>query len=107
MSKTIRPNLFDGLGDKMNDILGAFKARLAKVLQVIDDALESESLKDRAWAVDVLLKRFGLDFGTEKPAAPCADTKALRKQTEALSDTELLSRIRTHLDAPVDDASID
>ncbi|MGE0201393.1 MAG: hypothetical protein AB7P76_10545 [Candidatus Melainabacteria bacterium] len=38
-------------------MMAAMKDRTHRVLQVIDEALDSENLKDRIWAVEQILKR--------------------------------------------------
>lgn len=86
--------------DTLADMVVALKDRFSKVLQVIDDALDSENIKDRTWAVDIILKRLGMESAltanpSGKPAK--ADKRAIAQEVDALSDDELLTRIREQL----------
>lgn len=90
-----------GLLPKLKGLFEALGDRYQRVLQVIDEALASDNLKDRIWAVDWILKR------TPDPAPPEPSKSARQKaRQETLSpeslakmnDAELLARIRTYLD---------
>ena len=79
----------------------ALGERYQRVLQIIDDALNSECFTERRWAVELWLKR-----SATADAEPLAEPPARRKkknkpptpqELEALSDGELLARIQGHL----------
>jgi hypothetical protein len=88
-----------GLLPKLKGFLEGLGDRYHRVLQVIDEALASESLKDKIWAVDLILKR------TPPPEALSDIPKSNRSaagtpdlsELEQLSDAELLARLRQHL----------
>lgn len=86
-----------GLIPKLKGFLESLGDRYQRALQVIDEALASDSLKDKIWAVDLILKK-----------TPAPETIQTKKQNatekplelpdfEQLSDTELLNRIRQYL----------
>lgn len=90
----------NGLLPKLKQFLDALADRYFKALAVIDEALDSESMKDKIWAVDLILKRTPSDAtatdaiakkGKRKPSKPA--------ELEHLSETELLDRIREHMQA--------
>jgi hypothetical protein len=88
-----------GLLPKLKGFLEGLGDRYQRVLQVIDEALASESLKDKIWAVDLILKR------TPPPESLSGSLKSNRAasekpelpELEQLSDAELLARLRQHL----------
>jgi hypothetical protein len=88
-----------GLLPKLKGFLEGLGDRYQRVLQVIDEALASESLKDKIWAVDLILKRTpppeALSDTPEnsRSAAGTPDLSGL----EQLSDAELLARLRQQL----------
>jgi hypothetical protein len=85
-----------GLLPKLKGFMDALGERYHRVIQVIDEALASESLKDKIWAVDLILKRTpGPEaLPTSKPEAEAETTPA---DLASLSETELLAEIRKHL----------
>jgi hypothetical protein len=85
-----------GLLPKLKSFLDALSDRYQQALQVIDEALASESLKDKIWAVDLILKR------TPAPENSQTSAKAAEKPMTAadlsqLGDADLLNKIRSHL----------
>jgi hypothetical protein len=79
----------------------ALESQYQRILQVIDDALNSDNFKERSWAVELWIKRLAMP-----DAEPTDATTARRKkknklpspqELEALSDAELLTRIQDHL----------
>lgn len=82
----------------------SFWERLSdKVLHVIEEALASENFKEKTWAVDSFFKHLlsiepksGTSSGKrgENAASPGAESIA---SLEAMSEEELLGRIRDHL----------
>lgn len=91
-----------GLLPQLKTFMEALTDRYQRVLQVIDEALASDSLKDKIWAVDLILKRTPAEPSPVKPdAAQNPVEKAGASETLAsLSDAELLARIRSHLREP-------
>jgi hypothetical protein len=87
----------NGLITKLKTFVDALGDRYQRALQVIDEALASDSLKDKIWAVDLILKRTPTptpDVETpRKEAAELPSAAAL----DGLSDAELLNRIRGYL----------
>ncbi len=74
-------------------LMEAFQKRVHQIVEVIDEALGSDELKHRIWAVELLLKR----FAPEK--APASKPARSPKQPplpdlSSLSDEELMARIR-------------
>lgn len=86
-----------GLLPKLKGLLDALGDRYHRVLQVIDEALESDSLKDRIWAVDLILKKTPTDAQTLKESHVKKDSTLNASELEALSDSDLLARIQKHL----------
>lgn len=85
-----------GLLPKLKGFLDALGDRYHRVLQVIDEALESDSLKDRIWAVDLILKKTPTDAPALKENT--SKQKAMQpSELAALSDSELLARIQGYL----------
>lgn len=80
-------------------LMEAFQKRVHQIIEVIDEALGSEELKHRIWAVELLLKR----FSPEKNAT-ANSTRSSKQPTlpnlSKLSDNELMSRIRHLLENP-------
>lgn len=73
-------------------------ARSHRIWQVIDEALSSDNLKDKIWAVDWLFKHLPV----AEPEAKATRAKRGEKpiplpELEAMSEEELLTRIRHHL----------
>lgn len=91
--------------------LSALKERYHHVLQVIDDALASDNLKDRIWAVEQILKRTKPEV---QPEATSASAKELKKSIKkiqldsktisAMTDQELLAAIQKVLSSEEGDA---
>lgn len=82
-------------------LINALQQRLHHIVAVIDDALHSEQLKDRIWAVEQLFKRLKLEdlpashpkpsptrSGTPKTEPPLSPA-----QLANLSDAELEARL--------------
>lgn len=89
-----------GLLPKLKSFLDALSERYQRVLGVIDEALDSESMKDKIWAVDLILKRSPV----EDAASDVADKKGKKAtpsldpaQLEQLSEQELINRVRTYI----------
>lgn len=95
--KKITPST--GLLPKLKHLLDALSDRYNRVLGVIDEALDSESMKDKIWAVDLILKR----TPTEDPAPTSgkkgkkADASLDPAELEQLSEQELLNRVRSYI----------
>lgn len=81
--------------------MDALSERYQTVLQIIDEALASDNLRDKSWAVDVILKRCAAP--AESAAAKnknrsTAPTSSLSRQSlSQLSQEELLQQIRQYL----------
>lgn len=86
--------------------VAGLQSRLHRILGVIDDALDSENLKDRVWAVDQLLKRLKvetlLERFTLKPTATSLESRHREEEKQstpslqelgALSEEALISEI--------------
>ena len=75
--------------------------RYQRVLQVIDEALISDNLKDKIWAVDLILKRSSVTEAEPQAVSTARRKKKIKppspQELAALSETELLTRIRDHL----------
>ncbi|WP_303673614.1 hypothetical protein [Vampirovibrio chlorellavorus] len=88
-----------GLLPKLKNLLEALSDRYQRVLGVIDEALDSDSMKDKIWAVDLILKR----TPTESPSGPASgkgkktDAPLNPADLEQLSEQELLNRVRTYI----------
>lgn len=87
-----------GLLPKLKAFMEALGDRYQRALQVVDEALASDNLKDKIWAVDLILKRTP-SASTEEIAAPkpLPNENPSPEALDGLSDTELLQRIRSHL----------
>lgn len=97
----VKPSKTMGLFPKLKRFWEALGDRYQRALQVIDEALASDNLKDKIWAVDLILKK--------TPASDTTNTKSVNipdepeepilspGDLEQLSDAELLSKIRVHL----------
>lgn len=99
MSKA--PKKETAIASTFKQAVTALKKRYTDVVRVIDDALASENLKDRIWAVEQILRRV-------KPEEDAPARTRTKKQlvTEpdpsTLSDEELMARIEAYLhDAPL------
>lgn len=96
-----KPTTKKGLLPKLKSFMNALGDRYQRALQVIDEALASENLKDKIWAVDLILKRTPapdteakLKTSSEQPEAPAPLTP---EELAELSEAELLKRIREAL----------
>lgn len=94
-----------GLLPKLKSFLDALGDRYQWALTVIDEALASDNLKDKIWAVDLILKRAPAPPDTNANHADTAATRTQEADPQALaqlSEAELLKRIRAYLheDAP-------
>lgn len=88
----------DGLLPKLKHFLEALGDRYQRVLSVIDEALSSDSLKDKIWAVDLILKRTPAAPPAAEAAKPdLADDADALPDPEKMSDAELLSQLRKYL----------
>ncbi len=77
----------------LRKLMEAFHKRFHRIIEVIDDALNSEQLKDRIWAVEQMLKRVKLDAIPESFKNKKNPKNKDKKITE-LSDDELLKEIK-------------
>ena len=88
----------------LKKMAGAFNRRYREVIRVIDEALASENLRERIWAVDQILKRTKPEVWESAELSKARTQAAKLAKTldpALLSDTELLSRIEAYLyDAP-------
>jgi hypothetical protein len=85
-------------GNVVQRLADALQQRWKSIVHVIDEALQSESLKDRIWAVEQLLKRLKPDTD----AAPTqthanAPVPLSPKQLQSLSDDDLMAAIEGYL----------
>lgn len=92
-----KPTARAGFLPKLKGFLEGLGDRYQRVLQVIDEALASDNLKDKIWAVDLILKRTpsvepGKEVNGKQPAA------SKPADLEKLSEAELLARLRALLD---------
>jgi hypothetical protein len=85
-----------GLLPKLKGFLDALSDRYQQALQVIDEALASESLKDKIWAVDLILKRTPAPENSQT-SAKSAEKPRTSTDLSQLGEAELLSKIRSHL----------
>lgn len=89
-----------GGGNIMQRLGDALQQRWKSIVHVIDEALQSESLKDRIWAVEQLLKRLKPDTeATPTPSNLNAPPLLSAKQLQSLSDDELMATIEGYLTA--------
>jgi hypothetical protein len=97
MRASRKPPNKKGFLPKLKAFMEGLGDRYHRALLVIDEALASDNLKDKIWAVDLILKR-----------TPSVETDSQPKQrkghdilsTEAisqLSDTELVEQIRGYV----------
>ena len=82
--------------------INALKERYQQVLKVIDDALESESLKDRIWAVEQILKRTkpeNTEENNQTKISQAGKTNICmsQKQLEKMSEKELAKILQDFL----------
>lgn len=89
-----------GLLPKLKHLLDALADRYQRVLGVIDEALDSDSMKDKIWAVDLILKR----TPSESPSSPAGNAKSKPveptldpAELDQLSEQELLNRVRGYI----------
>ncbi|MEB3245877.1 MAG: hypothetical protein VKJ06_07840 [Vampirovibrionales bacterium] len=76
-------------------LLGALKKRLSQVLMVIDDALHSDALRDRIWAVEQILKRTAAAEAKQPAKARLRRLPAKRETAiKQMSDAEILDELR-------------
>lgn len=91
-----------GILPKLKQLLDALADRYQRVLGVIDEALDSESMKDKIWAVDLILKRTPTAETTTETSASGKKTKKEASsldpaELEQLSEQELLNRVRGYI----------
>ncbi|WP_373531123.1 hypothetical protein [Vampirovibrio sp.] len=88
-----------GLLPKLKNLLDALSDRYHRVLGVIDEALDSESMKDKIWAVDLILKRTPAEDANTAVVkkGKKAETPLEPAELEQLSEQELLNRVRTYI----------
>ena len=85
-------------GSIVQRLADALQQRWKSIVHVIDEALQSESLKDRIWAVEQLLKRLKPDTDATPVASAQAYPPPLSpKQLQALNDDELMAAIEGYL----------
>ncbi|MDH4378762.1 MAG: hypothetical protein QE263_02505 [Vampirovibrionales bacterium] len=85
-------------GNVVQRLADALQQRWKSIVHVIDEALQSESLKDRIWAVEQLLKRLKPDSdATPTPSHPNTPPLLSPKQLQRLSDDELMTAIEGYL----------
>jgi len=69
-----------------------------QVLRVIEEALASENFKEKTWAVDWFFKHLPATTSESKASSGKRGEKPLpMAELEAMSEEELLTRIRDHL----------
>lgn len=88
-----------GILPKLKMLLDALTDRYHRVLGVIDEALASESMKDKIWAVDLILKRTPTEeSATATPRQSKKEAALLEPaELEQLSEQELLNRVRGYI----------
>jgi hypothetical protein len=89
-----------GLLPKLKNLLDALAERYNRVLGVIDEALDSESMKDKIWAVDLILKRTPPCEDATPPSTPKGKKGSASLEPadlEQLSEQELLNRVRAYI----------
>lgn len=87
-----------GLLPKLKLLLDALADRYNRVLGVIDEALDSESMKDKIWAVDLILKRTPTEeTGTSEKKTKKSASTLDPTELEQLSEQELLNRVRGYI----------
>ncbi len=75
----------------LKKLMEAFYKRFHRIIEVIDDALNSEQLRDRIWAVEQMLKRVKPESHSETGTKKRPTPKALSQ----FSDDELLKEIQS------------
>lgn len=92
-----------GLLPKLKLFWDALSDRCQFALQVIDEALASDNLKEKIWAVDWIFKRLPAPSAAElEPNGPTPEAKKAEKalkisQLQTLDEAALLARIRDYL----------
>ena len=85
-------------GNVVQRLADALQQRWKSIVHVIDEALQSESLKDRIWAVEQLLKRLKPDSDSSPtPTANAYPPPLTPKQLKSLSDEDLMATIEGYL----------
>lgn len=92
-----KPSAKTTLINKFRAFMDALSDRYQQVLKVIDEALASESLKDRSWAVDIILKRALPPEGTAEKAKSKKPKAPTLAELSRMSDEELMQRIQQAL----------
>ncbi len=85
---------------RLKSFVNALAERYQQALNVIDEALHSDVMKDKIWAVDLIIKRT-----TTEESATASEKKRVKKSAalpdiaalDQLSEQELLDGIRTHI----------
>lgn len=97
-----KKNSGKGILPKLKTFLEALGDRYHRALHVIDEALASDNLKDKIWAVDLILKRTPpLDTdGKAKTDAKQSKEALSSESLNQMNTTELMDRIRTYLKEP-------
>jgi hypothetical protein len=86
-----------GFLPKLRGLMEALGDRYQRVLHVIDEALDSDNLKDRIWAVDWILKRSPAPESLAESPGKKTRKAPDPAELDRLSDAELLARIRRML----------
>jgi hypothetical protein len=86
-----------GLLPKLKSFLDGLGDRYHRALMVIDEALASDNLKDKIWAVDLILKRSPTPEVETQPKSPKKGKPLSKEELAQLSDVELLQRMRSYL----------
>lgn len=75
------------------NLLKALQERVHQIIGVIDAALQSENLRDRIWAVELLIKRLNPGEHDEKTPKKPTKTKPSNKKIQTMTDSELQAAI--------------
>jgi hypothetical protein len=89
-----------GLVPRLKDFWTALGERYHRVLQVVDDALSSENLKERAWAVDVILKKMSVAEKQSLQAEARVKPELTPEEIRQMDAETLMARIRDYLKTP-------
>jgi hypothetical protein len=82
------------LGVVAGKLFDALSQRYQRALGVIDEALDSDSLKDKIWAVDQIFKRTLPEKSSGASSVELPHTTPPAKDPATMSETELMAEIQ-------------
>lgn len=86
--------------DALHSLFKGLQQRASHIIQVVDDALSSDNLKDRIWAVELLMKRLrpADDDNAKREKAEKKRKLPSSKKINAMTDEELHAAINQLLE---------